>query len=39
MIVIHQTLNGFTPAEASGIQLGLGKNKWLDLIKKTQNKN
>jgi len=31
----HQTLNGFTPAEASGIQLGLGENKWLDLIKKS----
>jgi transposase-like protein len=33
----HQTLNGFTPAEASGIQLELGENKWLDLIKKAQN--
>lgn len=35
----HQTLNGFTPAEASGINLELGENKWLGLIKKTQNKN
>lgn len=29
----HETLNGMTPAEASGINLGLGDNKWLSLIK------
>jgi hypothetical protein len=33
----NQTLNGFTPAEASGIQLGLGDNKWLSLIRKSLN--
>jgi len=32
----HQTLNGFTPAEASGINLKLGENKWLDLIRKAK---
>lgn len=31
----HQTLNGLTPAEASGIQLGLEGNKWLGLIQKS----
>jgi len=36
--LINQTLNGFTPAEASGIQLGLGENKWLDLIRKSVEK-
>jgi hypothetical protein len=34
----HQTLNGFTPAEASGINLKLGENKWLDLIEGANNK-
>ena len=31
----HETLNGMTPAEASGINLNLGENKWLDLIKQS----
>jgi len=31
----HQTLNGLTPAEASGINLELKDNKWLDLIRKS----
>jgi transposase InsO family protein len=31
----HQTLNGFTPAEASGINLDLEGNKWLGLIRKS----
>lgn len=30
----HQALNGKTPAEVAGLDLGLGKNKWLDLIEK-----
>ncbi len=29
----HQSLNGKTPAEASGIDLNLEKNKWLSLIR------
>jgi len=35
-IEFHETLNGMTPAEASGINLELGKNKWLDLIKQSE---
>jgi hypothetical protein len=34
----HETLNGMTPAEASGIDLRLGENKWLDLIRQGTNK-
>ena len=30
----HQSLDGKTPAEVAGIELELGKNKWLSLIKK-----
>jgi hypothetical protein len=30
----HQGLNGKTPAEMAKLDLGLGKNKWLDLIVK-----
>ena len=30
----HQSLNGKTPAEMANIDLDLGKNKWLSLIKK-----
>lgn len=30
----HQALNGKTPAEMAGLDLGLGKNKWLGLIEK-----
>ena len=30
----HQSLDGKTPAEMAKIDLGLGKNKWLSLIKK-----
>jgi len=33
----NQALLGHTPAEASGINLELGDNKWLDLIKKSSN--
>jgi len=32
----HETLNGMTPAEASGINLNLGENKWLDLIRQSE---
>lgn len=34
-VIPHQSLNGKTPAEAAGIDLGLGNNKLLDLIKYT----
>jgi putative transposase len=30
----HQGLNGKTPAQAAGLELGLGVNKWESLIKK-----
>lgn len=30
----HMSLEGRTPAEASGLDLKLGENKWLSLIKK-----
>ncbi len=30
----HQALHGKTPAEMAGLDLGLGKNKWLGLIEK-----
>lgn len=30
----HQALNGYTPAEMAGLNLDLGENKWLGLIKK-----
>lgn len=30
----HQGLNGKTPAEMAGLDLGLGENKWLGLIEK-----
>jgi len=32
----HQALNGKTPAEAAGINLNLGDNKWLELIRKAR---
>jgi len=35
----HQTLNGLTPAEASGIDLQLKENKWLNLIKLSMDNN
>jgi len=35
----HQSLNGRTPAEASEINLELGNNKWLGLIKKATEFN
>jgi len=35
----HMSLNGKTPAEASGLNLGLKGNKWLSLIKKANTKN
>ena len=35
----HQALNGKTPAEMAGLDLNLGENKWLSLIKQsTQDK-
>jgi len=34
----NQALLGHTPAEASGIDLKLGENKWLSLIKKSSEK-
>ena len=33
----HQALNGKTPAEVAGLDLNLGENKWLSLIKKGAN--
>jgi hypothetical protein len=30
----HQALNGKTPAQAAGLELDLGTNKWESLIKK-----
>jgi hypothetical protein len=30
----HQALNGKTPAQAAGLELSLGVNKWQSLIKK-----
>ncbi len=32
----HQGLDGMTPAEVAGIDLALGQNKWLGLIKKAK---
>jgi len=32
----HQGLNGKTPAQAAGLELDLGVNKWESLIKKAQ---
>jgi len=29
----HQALNGKTPAEVANLDLNLGQNKWLSLIK------
>jgi transposase InsO family protein len=29
----HQALNGKTPAQAAGLELDLGVNKWLDLVR------
>jgi len=34
----HMSLNGLTPAEVANINLQLGQNKWLDLIKKSVRK-
>ena len=31
----HQALEGKTPAEVAGLDLGLGENKWLSLIKQS----
>ena len=33
----HQSLDGKTPAEMANIDLDLGKNKWMSLIKKASN--
>ena len=30
----HMALNGKTPAEEAGINLNLGRNKWMDLLEK-----
>jgi putative transposase len=35
----HQALNGKTPAEAAGIKLDLGENKWASLIRETSRKH
>ena len=35
----YMSLNGKTPAEASGIDLELGKNKWLSLIKQAEKRS
>jgi transposase-like protein len=32
----HQALNGKTPAEVAGVDLKLGKNRWLKLVKKAK---
>lgn len=34
----HMSLDGKTPAEASGIDLELGENKWLSLIRKASQR-
>jgi len=34
----HQGLNGKTPAQAAGLDLGLEGNKWEAIIKKAQQK-
>jgi transposase InsO family protein len=34
----HQGLNGKTPAQAAGLDLNLGKNKWESLIKRATAK-
>ena len=34
----HTALNGMTPAEVANIDLDLGKNKWMNLIKKSAKK-
>jgi len=31
----HQTLDGLTPAEKANLNLKLGENKWLSLIKQS----
>ncbi len=31
----HSALNGKTPSEVAGIDLQLGKNKWVGLIRKS----
>jgi hypothetical protein len=33
----HQALNGKTPAQAAGLELDLGANKWESLIKKASS--
>lgn len=35
----HMSLDGKTPAEASGIDLELGENKWLSLLQKSLKQN
>jgi transposase InsO family protein len=32
----HQALNGKTPAQAAGLELDLGENKWESLIKQAK---
>jgi hypothetical protein len=31
----HQGLNGGTPAQAAGIELELGQNRWMELLRKS----
>ena len=33
----HQALNGQTPAEEANLDLSLGTNKWLSLIRQSHN--
>lgn len=35
----HMALNNQTPAQVAGINLSLGENKWLDLIKISAHEN
>ena len=35
----HMGLNGKTPAQQANIDLELGRNKWLDLVKKAVKNN
>jgi transposase-like protein len=38
LIRTHSALNGKTPAQQANIDLKLGKNKWLSLVRQTQKK-
>ena len=38
MKVSHEGLNGLTPSQAIGIDVNLGTNKWLDLLRQSLEK-